>query len=138
MAFWRCYYHIVWTTKNREPAIAPQNEAILFAAIEDKSAALKCPVLAVNAVADHVHVAVCISPMLAIVDWVKNIKGVSSRAVNAALPEMASRFRWQNSYGVLTFGVKNQEFVLDYIARQKEHPANSTIQAYMEQTDEAD
>ena len=55
MPFWKCYYHIIWATRNREPVITRSNEALLFDAIRAKSAEFHSAILAVNGVPDHVH-----------------------------------------------------------------------------------
>jgi putative transposase len=135
MTIWRCYYHIVWATKNREPLIDPRHEKLIYAAIERKSQEIDCKVLAVNGMVDHVHVAVSIPPTMAAAEWVKNIKGVSSREFNVALPNAESRFRWQEGASIFTFGERNIEFVVGYIQRQKEHHANNELYEYMERTE---
>jgi REP element-mobilizing transposase RayT len=133
MPFWKCYYHIIWATKNRETVITPAIETILFPAIQSKSDELRSPILAINGVADHVHVAVCIRPSLAVGDWVGQIKGASSHAVNLAFTDLEPKFRWQTDYGVVTFGVKNAPFVVSYIENQKAHHRSGSLQAYLEQ-----
>ena len=133
MAFWRCYYHVVWATKDREPSITASVEQTIVQAATEKSEALECPVQAINSVADHVHVAVSIPPKVAVAEWVRNIKGITAHEINTMFPDLETRFRWQRSYGVLTFGAKMLPTVTDYIERQKEHHAANTLEAYLEQ-----
>ena len=132
MPFWKCYYHLIWATKNRQALVTPAVESVLFEAVRSRSDELHCSVLAVNGTADHIHVAVSIRPSLAISDWVGQIKGASSRAVNIAFANSDEKFRWQEAYGVLTFGEKNLSLVLSYIEKQKEHHHAGTIQPYLE------
>lgn len=134
MPHWICYYHVVWATKERLPLITPQNEKLLLEAIEQQSVKLKCPVVALNAVTDHVHIAVCIPPGLAVAQWVSKVKGFSSRAMNETYPDTS--FQWQEGYGVLTFGTKNLPFVKTYIENQKEHHQKHTLYSQLEQTEE--
>ncbi len=136
MPFWKCYYHVVWATKNRQPVISPAMESVLFGAIRSKSEELRCSILAVNGVADHIHVAVCVRPSLAVGDWVGQIKGASSHSLNIAFDDLDEKFRWQEAYGVATFGAKNMPFVTGYIDRQKEHHQIGELQPYLEQTEE--
>lgn len=136
MPFWKCYYHVIWATKNREAIITPAVEAVLFQAIRSRSEELRCSILAVNGTTDHVHVAVSIRPSLAVGDWVGQIKGGSSRAVNIALNDLETKFRWQADYGVLTFGSKHASFVIRYIENQKEHHRSGELQAYLERIGE--
>lgn len=136
MPFWKCFYHVVWATKNREALITPAIEAVIFHAIRSKSDTLQCPVIAVNGVADHIHVAVSIRPALAIGDWVGQVKGASSREANLAFPDLGTKFRWQSEYGVLTLGAKNLPFVVGYIENQKDHHRQDDLQPYLEQIEE--
>jgi putative transposase len=132
MPFWRCYYHIVWATKGREPLITPALEHILFASVKHKAEDLGTRVLAINAVSDHVHVAVSIPPTLNVADWMKHIKGVSSHDINESQPDASDRFRWQGGYGVISVGPQGLELVQDYIVRQKEHHAQGTLYPSLE------
>jgi putative transposase len=134
--FWRCYYHLVWTTKHRAPLITLQVEPVLFQAIREKCRELAVEIIAVNAVEDHIHIAVEIPPKLSIANWVKHIKGASSYAVNSHFPNTEMRFQWQTGYGVLTFGATALPMVTDYINNQKRHHANKTLEPYLEQTGE--
>ena len=136
MPFWKCYYHIIWTTKNRDAVITSAIETVLFATIRSKSDELRSPLLAVNGTVDHVHVAVSVRPSLAVGDWVGQIKGASSRAINLAFDTLDPKFRWQEDYGVLTFGEKNADFVLRYIEKQKEHHRSGDLQPYLERMEE--
>jgi putative transposase len=136
MPFWKCYYHIVWATKNREALITPAAEKIIHEAVRSKSNELHCEIQGINGMADHVHVAVSIRPSLSVSDWVKQIKGASSRTMNLAFDNMEPKFRWQDEYGVLTFGEKNLPLVLSYIENQKEHHRTGDLQPYLERTEE--
>src|SRR5690606_21966553 len=109
---------------------------VIFAAIEQKSAELRCPLLGLNAVTDHVHVAVNIAPSLAVSQWAGYVKGFSAHAVNASFTDLETTFKWQEGYGVVTFGEKNLPFVQAYIAQQKQHHAVGTVIAKLEQLDD--
>jgi putative transposase len=138
MPFWKCYYHAVWTTFHREPAITPQIEPVIIDTVKRKSSMLNCPILAISTVTDHIHIAVSITPGIAAAEWVRNVKGLSTREVNSLFPDLPSHFRWQKSYGLLTCGEKNLPFVVSYIERQKEHHANNTLEPYLERIDTDD
>lgn len=134
MPFWKCYYHIIWATKEREPLITAEVEPVLFDAIRQKGHELGCDVLAINGISDHVHAAVSIPPTLTIADWMKHIKGASSRVINESQMETTARFRWQRGYGVLTVGERHLPMVLEYITKQKEHHSKGTLYAALEHT----
>jgi putative transposase len=135
MPFWKCYYHIIWATKHREPIIVPAYEQVIFAAIEQTTLELKCNILAVNCVEDHIHVAASIKPSISVAKYVGRIKGSASRAVNTSF-EQETRFHWQEGYSVLSFGEKALPFVQGYIAKQKQHHAGNDVNYYLERIED--
>lgn len=136
MPFHVCYYHVVWATRNREPFITADLERIGLRAIQNKSDQLHSPIHALNAVEDHVHVAVSIALSVSIANWVKQVKGVSAFEVNTTYPDLPSRFGWQKGYGILRFGAKQLPFVKQYIGRQKEHHRSQMIEPYLERIED--
>jgi putative transposase len=60
MPFWKCFYHVVWATKQRLPIIQPVYEAIIYQAVEMKCQSLDCALLGINSVEDHLHAALSI------------------------------------------------------------------------------
>lgn len=138
MAYWECYYHIVWATKERAPLIDDQIEPVVYAKLREKSLYCEAPILGVGGIKDHVHIAVCIPPKLAVAEWVRNVKGYISREINEVFPDREQPFQWQSSYGVLTFGQKQTEYVLNYIDRQKQHHAENHLLDRLERTDQQD
>jgi putative transposase len=135
MAFWTCYYHVVWATKYRQPVILPMYEPIIQTAIQEKSAELKSHLIELNMVSDHIHIAVSIPPSLAIAKWVGSVKGASARAVNTTL-EPDNRFHWQESYGVMSFGEKALPQVREYSANPKMRHASGDLNSYLENVGE--
>jgi REP element-mobilizing transposase RayT len=137
MTFWRCFYHVIWTTRQRQPLITPRMETLILDVVYAKSAELNSEIFAVNTVADHLHIAVAIPPSIAVAQWVKGIKGTTSHEINELFPSAETTFRWQKGYGVLTFGIKHLDFVVAYIEKQKEHHANNFLYADMERSDDS-
>jgi REP element-mobilizing transposase RayT len=136
MPFNVCYYHFIWTTKQRAPLLAPEIERLVYNTIDDVSKTLVSPILAMNGLEDHIHIAVRLALKVSISDWAQRVKGASARAVNSQYPDLEQRFRWQEGYGVLTFGAKNVEFVVGYIHQQKDRHRMNNIEAYLETTDD--
>lgn len=136
MPFVKCFYHVTWATKHRQPLITRPIESVLISTIRQKSLEMRCPILELNTVEDHVHVAVAIVPNVAASDWIRHVKGLSAYAINAQFTDLVETFKWQEGYGLVTFGEKNLSFVQNYIARQKEHHTKNTTVLKLEQTDE--
>lgn len=132
MPFAVCYYHVIWTTKNRDSLLRPETENIVLKTIQDVSLENRSPIIALNGCENHIHVAVQINLSVAVSEWVKRVKGASARAVNRDTEESETRFR----YGVLTFGEKHRPVVVAYIERQKEHHKQNTLVSYLERTED--
>ncbi len=133
MSFWRLYYHLIWSTKNRLPLITPEIETGLISYILRKASETGSYILAINAFNDHLHQVVAIPPELSIAQYVKLIKGSSSHYVNYTIkPEFT--FAWQRGYGVLSMGEKQLQIAKEYVNNQKEHHATQTTNPWLERS----
>ncbi len=129
MPYWRIFFHIVWSTKNREPLIRSIWENELHGYMWGKSTALGCLPHAINGLADHVHLAISIPPVQSISRIIGQIKGSSSRYINREL-ETTEVFAWQAGYGVMSISERGLLHVIQYINQQKiHHLASSTIES---------
>ena len=125
MTLWRTYYHLVWATRDRTPLITNALEPELYRFIKAKSLSLNCPFYAIGGIADHIHLLVSIPPSLAISDFVKRIKGSSSRHINCMFTQQT--FAWQREYGVFSLGRKQLDQAVSYVLQQKHHHQNQTL-----------
>ena len=137
MSFWRLYYHLVWSTKNREPLITPEIEKRLYAYIVHKAAELECYVYAINGWHDHVHLIIAIPPKQAVADVVKHLKGASSHDLNHA-GGLAYEFAWQRGYGALSLGERQRPQAETYVNDQKAHHTQQTPIAWLERDNDVD
>ena len=137
MSFWRLYYHLVWSTKNREPFIKPEIEQRLFAYIVHKAAELECYVYAINGWYDHLHLVVAIPPKHAVADVVKRLKGASSHDLNHSAG-LDYEFAWQRGYGALSVGERQRPQAEAYVANQKTHHGKQELIAWLERDSDFD
>jgi putative transposase len=119
--------HITWHVKESLPIITEIIEPRLYHYL--KHYALQSKGLIVHDVGGtetHVHIAVTIPPTLPISEWIGKLKGASSHYVNH---ELVNRklLDWQRGYGVVSFGTKDLQWVINYIRNQKEHHRKGTI-----------
>jgi len=128
-AFHQLYYHVVWTTKGRSPDLAGPVRSAALEAISDKCRRLKSILHAVNAVEDHVHLALEVPPTLAISTAVGQIKGASSHDTNATI---GAALHWQDGYAAVTFRKGELEEVMEYIATQEERHRKGRLSAVLE------
>ena len=134
MPYWKLYYHFVWSTKDRLPLILPAFETDLYRVIAAKVKEMEGFVHAVGGTEDHVHLAVSVPPKLALSKLIGDTKGNSSHFVNHIV-KSDLEFRWQDEYGVLSFGQKDLPAVVRYIHNQKQHHADGTLITAMERMD---
>jgi REP element-mobilizing transposase RayT len=129
MTYWRLFYHFIWGTKYRQDLIEPYFEPNLYPVLIAKAQDLGAQVYAVGGTENHIHMAASVPPDLSLASFIGQVKGNSAHYINAVIqPE--DPFEWQREYGVLSFGGKQLDMVVNYIRHQKEHHAeNQTIPA---------
>jgi len=130
MTYWRLHYHIIWSTKDRQPILTPKVEKVFYGVIYGKAKELGLKVHAAGNVEDHAHVVASIPPKIAVADCVRHLKGASAYTINH-MDGSDGQFKWQAGYGALTVGERSLKTVMEYAARQKEHHKNRiTIDVY--------
>lgn len=126
MSYWRLFYHFTWGTKYRQDRIDPEFEENLYRLVTSKAEQLGARVYAVGGTANHIHLAASVPPEIALMKFIGQVKGYSAHAINAEFhPEIP--FAWQREYGVLSFGGKQLDTVIDYVLRQKQHHAENGL-----------
>jgi REP-associated tyrosine transposase len=119
-AYTQNFYHVVFSTKHRTNLITPDLETRLYPFMDGIVRDMRCTLLAINGMPDHVHLLVRYRPDLSHSELLQQVKGRSSKWINETFPEIG-RFSWQEGYGGLTVSKSAAPEVEAYIARQKEH-----------------
>ncbi len=128
-AFHRCYYHFVWTTKNRDAVIALDEKDVVIAMIEEEARKRGGIVRACNMMPDHVHLLVSLPPTFAPAGYIGKVKGAFAYRYNKT---HENRMEWQEGYGVLTLDSRDLEQVERYIANQQIHHAERRLYESLE------
>jgi putative transposase len=129
--FHEIYLHLNWHVKDDRPTLTPQIEPLAHQLIKERCRRIKGVYLdGIGGTETHVHLAMNIEPFVAISELVKDLKGGSSHDLNTQLGR--KELYWQRGYGVVSFGKKNLDWVLRYIADQKEHHAKGQVQDRLE------
>ena len=131
MAFTKLFYHLIWSTKFRQPTILPEIEEDLQGYIRLKAIQLEGIVYCVGGIEDHIHMAVSIPPTIAISKFVGQIKAISAYRINRS-GKIQTPFQWQSGYAIFTFRESGLPTIVRYIQNQKQHHANGTINAALE------
>ncbi|MCX7841387.1 MAG: IS200/IS605 family transposase [Anaerolineae bacterium] len=124
--FTQLYLHCVWGTWDRLPLITPQVERRLYEAIAKKAHELKCDVLALGGIADHIHLLVRFPTTLSVADLLKGVKGSSSHLMTHEIAPNEF-FKWAGTYGAFTVSKSGVAGGSDYISNQKTHHAERKL-----------
>ena len=131
MAYSKIFYHINWCTKYRKSLIIPTIEDRLHNHIAKKSRDPGAYLYQVGGVADHVHIALSISPKIAIAQFVGQVKADSSLRINLS-NLIDYHFRWQSGYAIFTFRESELPNIINYIRNQKHHHSKGSLKSPLE------
>ncbi len=119
--------HLVFSTKNREPALTEAIEKELHPYMATIFRALKSPSLAIDGTTDHVHILFSLGRVIKTAELVEEVKTASSKWIKTKGPEFRG-FHWQKGYGAFSIGQSQVLILKRYIARQKLHHQRITFQ----------
>ncbi|HKQ48712.1 MAG TPA: IS200/IS605 family transposase [Phycisphaerae bacterium] len=122
------HVHLIFSTKERHPFL--HNKILreeLHAYLGGISKQLDCPPVRVGGVEDHVHILAHLGRTIALADWVKELKRVSSIWLKEKNPDLG-KFQWQAGYAAFSVSQSNLEQVENYVAEQDEHHRKMSYQ----------
>ena len=119
--------HLIFSTKERRPCLDDAVREPFHAYIAGVLKEQESPCLAINSVADHVHVLFFLNKNAALAQVIMQAKKGSSRWIKTQGPRQAD-FGWQNGHGAFSVSQSNVEGVRQYIANQGEHHRKVTYQ----------
>ena len=119
--------HLVFSTKNREPLIAPAIEAELHPYMATIFREHSSPSLIIDGTTDHVHMLFALSRTITIANLVEEVKTGSSKWLKTKGREFRN-FHWQRGYGAFSIGQSNVTDLKRYIRNQKQHHRRITFQ----------
>jgi putative transposase len=80
----------------------------------------KHKLIAINGMADHIHILIGMRPTQSISDLMQDVKASSSKWINEK--QLAQgRFEWQEGYGAFSYGKSQVRDVVGYINNQEQH-----------------
>lgn len=80
----------------------------------------KHKLIAINGMADHIHILVGMRPTQSISDLMQDVKASSSKWINEKKLAQG-RFEWQEGYGAFSYGKSQLKDVIAYINNQEQH-----------------
>jgi REP element-mobilizing transposase RayT len=121
-------YHVVFSTKNREPYLAYENfRAKVSAYMAGIAKNLDGFALEIDGWIDHVHLLVRIPAKSGVSDFVGRLKANTSKHVNET-SGLIKKFGWQDGFGVFTVSVSQRDSVARYIQNQAQHHERETFE----------
>ncbi|MEH1872333.1 IS200/IS605 family transposase [Nostoc sp.] len=124
--FTQLYLHYVWATWDRLPLITPDIQKLAYAVIIKECEKLKCTVIAVGGIEDHVHLLICFPVTISVSELIKQIKGSSSHFITHEV-KPGDFFKWQGSYAAFTVSHDAIDNVANYIRNQATHHEHKSI-----------
>jgi REP element-mobilizing transposase RayT len=113
-------YHIVFSTKDRTPALTHDRREDLFRYIWGIIRKRRGHLYRINGVEDHVHILTSLHPTVCLADFVKEIKTGSAHWIKEKA--VFKRFsHWQEGYGAFTCSHREIAGLIEYIKSQEQH-----------------
>jgi REP element-mobilizing transposase RayT len=118
--FTQIYYHIVFSTRQRECTLIESGREALYRYVWGITQNRHGHLYRINAVEDHLHLLCDLHPTIHLSDLVKEIKGGSSYIIRHKnlFPKFSS---WQDGYGAFTHSAREKDQIIEYIKNQQEH-----------------
>ena len=130
--FTQIYYHIVFSTRERECTLGESGHDDLYRYIWGIIKNRKGHLYRINAMEDHLHILCDLHPTMNLADLVKEIKGGSSYVIKqkGLFPKFSS---WQDGYGAFTHSAVEKDGLIEYIKGQTEHHQRISYQDELRQ-----
>ncbi len=111
-------FHIVFSTKNRDPIIEVKIRGELYRYIGGIVKGENSVLLEIGGMPDHIHLLLKLNPTHSISDMMRKVKGHSSKWINEK-NRLKTRFSWQDGYGAFSVSESQAAAVIEYIKEQK-------------------
>ena len=119
--YFSAFYHIVFSTKEREPLLRDDVRVRTQQYIIGFSNKHKVRVMAINGMPDHLHFLIYVqSPALVISDYMRELKKATNKLINEQMG-YRGRFRWQEGYFCQAISRERVDSCCRYIQNQQEH-----------------
>jgi len=116
-----CKYHIVWCSKYRRKVLIDEVEIRLKEIIYQIAKELRVEIIEMETDKDHIHILADIDPQFGVMNFVKKVKGRSSRLLRDEFHHLRTKLPtlWTNSSFISTVGGAPLEVVKQYIENQQ-------------------
>ena len=119
-------FHIVWITKYRYKVLRGELRERVRIIIRQVCAELGVTIIKGILSNDHIHMFVSIPPHLSVSDFMRRVKGRSSRKIQQEYPKIRERYWgqrfWARGYFCTTSGNVTDDIILQYIESHSTKP----------------
>ncbi len=124
--FSQIYIQIVFAVKGRQNLISKDWKDELYKYITGICTNNQQKLIAINGVADHIHILIGLKPAMALSDLMREIKTSSSKFINEK-GWIKGNFNWQEGYGAFSYSHSQLDNVIAYIQNQEIHHQTKTF-----------
>jgi REP element-mobilizing transposase RayT len=131
--FTQIYIHFVFAVQNRISLIQSDWKDELYKYITGIIQKNGHKLIAINGMANHVHIFTGYKPHQLIPDLMQDVKGSSSKWINEKKPAyrtgrfVKGKFSWQEGYGAFSYSHSQIDQVVRYINNQEKHHKKQTF-----------
>lgn len=125
-----CYFHIIFSTKNRVKVISPEVEKEIYAFIGAICKRYGSVLLSAGGASDHIHLLISVGKNHLVPSLVGDIKRSSSKWLKTK-GGLMTKFGWQDGYSAFSVGYLQLDKVKQYILNQREHHAKKIFEDEM-------
>jgi putative transposase len=123
----QCFYHFVFSTKERARFIFPDIEERVWAYIGGIAKNHQMSAVQVGGIEDHLHALVMAKPKWAPSGIAQLLKGESSKWIHEEFSDLR-RFGWQDGYAAFTVSKSIVPRVVEYILDQRIHHSTKSFE----------
>jgi REP element-mobilizing transposase RayT len=125
--FSNLFYHIVFSTKNRENFISAEIENRVWSYLGGIARKHHLIALQIGGIENHIHALIISPPVFAPSQIAQWLKGDSSKWIHQEFAHL-QKFAWQDGYGVFSVSKSNVPKVIEYIKKQREHHSKQNFE----------
>ncbi len=118
--FTQIYYHLVFSTKNRDRCLHADRRPDLFRYIWGILEKRHCHLYQINGVEDHLHLFIGLHPTFPLSDCIKEIKTATAGWIKAN-GVFKGFSNWQEGYAAFTQSHAEKSRLVEYVKNQEEH-----------------
>src|SRR6267143_319377 len=126
--FSQIYIQTVFAVSNRQSLIKPEFKEDIYKYVTGIVKNHGQKLIAINGVADHVHLLIGLRPAMALADLVRERKADSTNFINM-MEWIRGRFSWQEGYGAFSYGHSQLDRIIRYIQNQEQHHKRSSFKS---------